>query len=438
MISHEMNLIFTLTITLLALYITISFLEIFAKRNRSIHPIIRFVVYLCFISLSAFTYKSRFSVNINILLHLVSTFGLLSLYHMSLSTKVKISVLSFVIFAFGECVVMIYLTHTFVAQYPDFFSMEVGFLLSSALSKILSLVFVKIIVVCCENLKKNIILNTLEILVIPFSTMYILVNLVVDIFSRKSIVNQSIIITFVLLIAINIQSFILFDKIRISEKRKYKEEMIESHASWYAIKEKELIEYFNRFCKLHHNFNYQLMLIKGKISQNNPEILSELDDMIVEILGEISSTKLISYSKNPTINYLLNYKSISAWNKNIEFRVFDNVEANVVFDEGNFYTLLGNALDNSIENFDKNSTERKIDIHLIQDKANLLMEVVNPYSESLEMRDELPITKKKNSEIHGFGVSSMKQIVEDKGGSFRISASKGIFSLQIILYDELH
>lgn len=436
MISHEMHFILTLAAMFLSLYVTVIVLDIFLVKRAIHNKTILHLVYCCYLSVSVFSYLSRFPVNVNIFVQLTSTFILLTVYHTSKRTKFKITIICLVLFAFCESLVAVFLTYLFIPDYPDFFSTEVGFLLSSALSTILALIFVKIIGLFYGNFKENIILSTIEIIFVPFSTMFLLIHLVYDVFFYGSDINWALILSLVLLIAINFQVFFLFDKIRITENERHSKQIKTSHAIWYATKEKELIAHFSKFCKLQHNLNYQLLLIKEKLD-NNPESISDLDTMITDMLGELSVTKMIPYTKNSTINHLLNFKSISAWSKGIEFRVYDSMNENTSFDESNFYNILGNALDNSIENFDNNATERVIDIHLIQDKTNFLIEVTNPYSGKFYFVDELPRTQKEHLELHGFGLSSIKQIVEDKGGSFHLVTSDGIFSIQIILYNEL-
>ena len=54
----------------------------------------------------------------------------------------------------------------------------------------------------------------------------------------------------------------------------------------------------------------------------------------------------------------------------------------------------------------------------------------NPYAGEIEIKNGLPVTKK-NADYHGFGMKSIRNIVDRHNGILKIDADKNSFRLQI-------
>ena len=97
--------------------------------------------------------------------------------------------------------------------------------------------------------------------------------------------------------------------------------------------------------------------------------------------------------------------------------------------------LFGNALDNAIEGVEKvkNSNEKLIHLVVEKKKGFTSIFVENRYEGHIKFRHNLPVTNKQNTNIHGFGIKSMKNITEKYGGSIGAEAEDGWFKLQILI-----
>ena len=97
--------------------------------------------------------------------------------------------------------------------------------------------------------------------------------------------------------------------------------------------------------------------------------------------------------------------------------------------------LFGNALDNAIESVKKISDRQKRLIHVsvARQKNFLRIKVENCYEGDLEFENGMPKTTKQDKRYHGYGMKSIRKIVEKYNGSVTVNAEDGWFELRILM-----
>lgn len=102
-------------------------------------------------------------------------------------------------------------------------------------------------------------------------------------------------------------------------------------------------------------------------------------------------------------------------------------------DNVDIYALVSNLIDNAIEATSKLEDKNKKVISLnIGNKVNLTnISITNYYLGNISFKDGLPITSKDDKLSHGFGMKSIKKIVEKYQGTINIEAEDNIFALTI-------
>ncbi|MCQ4936347.1 GHKL domain-containing protein [Anaerotignum propionicum] len=109
-----------------------------------------------------------------------------------------------------------------------------------------------------------------------------------------------------------------------------------------------------------------------------------------------------------------------------------------MLNESSLYIILGNAIDNALECLCKReSIEKKLSILILEDNKNLLIKIENPFTGSLNFKNGLPLTTKQNRTMHGIGLQSIRKLVQEKDGYFKITTINNNFSLEILLYGEI-
>ena len=105
-------------------------------------------------------------------------------------------------------------------------------------------------------------------------------------------------------------------------------------------------------------------------------------------------------------------------------------------DDSDLYILFGNAIDNAIEAVRKieNKEKRYIGFTVYSNNDLISINVNNFFEGHIKLnKDGLPITTKENKDYHGFGMKSIKMIVDKYSGDVSIVIKEDIFNLNIFI-----
>lgn len=98
------------------------------------------------------------------------------------------------------------------------------------------------------------------------------------------------------------------------------------------------------------------------------------------------------------------------------------------------FSLFGNALDNAIESVCKEEAEKRIiSLRVACKDALLKIRVENYFSGTVTLQNGLPVTTKGDKKYHGFGVLSMRHVVEKYGGMMTIEPHPGLFVVNVLI-----
>lgn len=137
---------------------------------------------------------------------------------------------------------------------------------------------------------------------------------------------------------------------------------------------------------------------------------------------------------NEALDVVLTEKSLQCASKKIRLTcLLDGSELNAV-KPSDIYSLFGNALDNAIESAENLDEDRKT-ISITQVKNGNVLKIIieNYYDGKIRMENGMPVTPK-DTAFHGYGMKSMRAIVQKYGGELSVSAKGGIFGLNILLF----
>ena len=77
--------------------------------------------------------------------------------------------------------------------------------------------------------------------------------------------------------------------------------------------------------------------------------------------------------------------------------------------------------------------QKWIRVTVKQSKGMLFVLVENPYTGNLVFEKELPLTTKEDGLYHGYGLKSVKYIVEKYKGKLYIKAEDGVFRVSLLI-----
>ena len=98
------------------------------------------------------------------------------------------------------------------------------------------------------------------------------------------------------------------------------------------------------------------------------------------------------------------------------------------------YVLFGNMIDNAVNAVRglEDPARRSIYLNVHAEKGFLLIRMENPFDGELRFKNGLPLTTSGDEENHGFGMTSIRLIVEKYGGSVSTRAENHVFYLNIL------
>lgn len=210
----------------------------------------------------------------------------------------------------------------------------------------------------------------------------------------------------------------------INQEKEIVEHLLYERKRQYALS-KENIETINHKC---HDLKHQIRALEHVSEGERSEYIKELEDAI-GIYDAVVETG------NEVVNTIISEKTLICGRRGIRLSCIVDASHLDFMSTLDIYALLGNALDNAIENVSKyEDTDKRIISLTIQAVGDFLSIQINNYcEEAVRFSEGLPVTTKRNKEYHGFGMKSMCHIAKKYGGSMATSVADKMFTLQILL-----
>ncbi len=188
---------------------------------------------------------------------------------------------------------------------------------------------------------------------------------------------------------------------------------------------KENIDIINQKC---HDLKHQIQALKEAKSEELEHYINEVEDSIM-IYDTVVKTE------NEVLNTILSEKSLYCEKHQIRLSCIVDSNQLDFMSTLDIYVLLGNAIDNAIECVSKHKDKEKrvISFTISANGSFLCIQTNNYYEENISIIYGIPVTSKKNQAYHGFGIKSMKHLVEKYGGTLYTNMENEIFMLQIVI-----
>lgn len=157
-------------------------------------------------------------------------------------------------------------------------------------------------------------------------------------------------------------------------------------------------------------------------------------DYMREIQEAVSIYDATYHTGCKALDYVLREKTLLFNERQVEFSCMADGGLIDFMAPADVYALMGNALDNALESVIQESEgERVISLQIRRRDEMVLVHLENRCSRKTKFQDGLPVTVKKDKNQHGFGVRSIRYIVEKYDGELFMSARNGRFYLDILL-----
>ncbi len=202
------------------------------------------------------------------------------------------------------------------------------------------------------------------------------------------------------------------------------------------MKEELLEERYKEMLKsrqmVHDLKNHLLALKKYEETEQWEELRAYLREMETIVLRDSEQV----WTGNQVVDLILNQKKKQAEAENITVEIETETFLRFPFKDSESVSVFGNLLDNSIEACRKMEEGTGwIRLRIKNNNQMVYIEVENSFGDRPDERAGWVVSAKAGNTIRGFGLRSVKQIVEKYGGSFSYQIRERSFLVNMSFFD---
>ena len=209
-----------------------------------------------------------------------------------------------------------------------------------------------------------------------------------------------------------------------SENRLIKEKMDMQYKYYLSLQESQ-----ETIKKIHHDINNHMICIK-KMYGNN----SAASEYIEDISNQIYSCNYNFDSKNMVLDIILSEKKYICDKNKIDFLVDINFDKCNFMDMVDICSIFSNILDNAIESCNKiKDKDKKITLKGTVVNNFFVVKCINTKENDVLLSGDNIITDKKDKDLHGIGINSVKSSVKKYDGSVEFKLEEDKFTVVICI-----
>ena len=188
----------------------------------------------------------------------------------------------------------------------------------------------------------------------------------------------------------------------------------------------ENVELINRKC---HDLKHQLRALRRmEPGEEQERYIRQIEDAVLFYESAVKTG-------NETLDLILMDKLLYCQEHEIKLTCVGDGEKLSVLDTMDIYALFGNALDNAIESvMGETQRERRIVSFRIGSRGDFIsIHFENYLGHPVKLSKGLPVTTKADRQYHGFGMLSIRHIVQKYNGSMSVRTDDNLFRLDILI-----
>ena len=178
-----------------------------------------------------------------------------------------------------------------------------------------------------------------------------------------------------------------------------------------------------------HDLKHYMIAIRSETDpQKKEQYLQDLEHAI-DIQESLSNTG------SSVLDAILTAKQLSCLQNDITFTCMADGSLIGFMDVKDICSIFGNILDNAMEHVMRYDPEKRvISLSVTQKNEFVLIECVNYSDVTLDLdENSMPVTTKKDKEIHGYGLKSIRLAAGKYGGNMTIQNKDELFSIRLLI-----
>ena len=395
-------------------------------QNRKIQKSLEIVAFIGYYFLTVMVYLLINIPIVNFAVNLFSFFILTLMYESSIKKKVLVSLFSYILMACAEMIVVVL---TGYINFPIAEKNNYSSILGGVIANVL-IYAVSMFINCFKNIKFG---NTfpkaywISLFIIPVLSLIMLSITFQSVGLDSYQIAASVTIVFV----INFTIFFLFDRLSKLYQDSQKKEFVEKQNQYYEKQLQIINVSMKTMSTLKHDMQNHLNTILVCIEKEN---IDEAKNYITSMIGVSKSNEEMIQTGYPAIDSLVNVKFQLAKQNGIKVSSNVHLPPDLNFSAFDSTVILGNLLDNAIRAASDVTDNKYIEFAVRYSKGILFIKISNPYKNIIMKENKSMVTTKEDKVNHGFGLTSVGEVVEKYNGTVKIETDENIFTITVALY----
>lgn len=158
------------------------------------------------------------------------------------------------------------------------------------------------------------------------------------------------------------------------------------------------------------------------------------DEEVSSLSSQLSIYDSIVATGNDALDLVLTEKSLYCEKNEIKLTLMADGESISFLTDMEVYSLFGNILDNAVEAVMRLPADKRVVTLNVKKTGEMLcVHEENYFEGNMRYQDGAPVTSKRDSRYHGFGVMSIRRVAEKFGGGVKITADDDVFKLDVLI-----
>ena len=195
----------------------------------------------------------------------------------------------------------------------------------------------------------------------------------------------------------------------------------------------EMVEVMEQNRELIHDTKHHFLVVQEYLKN---EEYGNLQKYVTQISDEFQRTVPKVYTGIKILDFILEQKRVVAQKAGIRYEIDTMLLTGIPTTEQETCALFGNLLDNAIEACCLVETEEKwIEIQINQSNQLLSIEVLNTFEIPCIRKQGVFETIKEERSVHGYGIKSMRRLVDKHQGLIAYEEKEKIFITKITFFN---
>ncbi|MDF9838348.1 MULTISPECIES: sensor histidine kinase [unclassified Breznakia] len=238
-----------------------------------------------------------------------------------------------------------------------------------------------------------------------------------------NLVDVAVALSGLLLLIISV--FLVFFKLQVSNEKEIENELKIQSLNYQTNLNEVALEVNRETSKMRHDLKHLLSHMEFLLLENREE---EALELVRSHYKSVQTEQKVILTPNEVVNYILNTKNSVALEKNLSMRFIINFQREPKIPDVDLAILLGNAIDNAIENCAGESVEVRI-----EDKNEYLHIVVSNSIAKSVLKENVNLETTKKQKGHGYGIGSIKEIAYRNDGNIEFYEKNNRFFCSILI-----